>query len=649
MHSPTLASPILIGRHEVRNRVMCLPHDGAFVSRGLPDPEYAAYVARICENDGVGLFVLGGTAVHHNTWHNDRHLRLFDPDIVPPLRRMVLAAQAEGTRFVVQLGHLGREMRSREPLTPIWGPSEEASPTNGEVPRAMTGDDIAEARAAFVEAARIALLAGADGVEVHAAQGYLLHEFLSPWSNQRTDGYGGALGNRMRLVREILSEIRATLDPPILGMKISCLEEVEGGLTFDDVRNVVTRLGEEGLLDYVTLTVEQGFHNHMRDGGYPQGGLRGHTRELKAITGTPVVVSQRIVDGDVAADLIASGDADMVGVARALIADPAWASKAVRGEHRAIRPCVACAQDCRVSTSVSPIGCAVNPSFAVFEQGSRLRAVSGRVLVVGGGPAGCTAALRAADAGARVDLYDARPRLGGRIRLAGHAPNRTQFADYADYLEREVEGEAAIVPHLGRTVRPEDFGEAAYDLVVVAVGGAPYVPERVAAAHPGAVTVDALLTGDHVPAGGPYIVIDPNGEWPAANATEFLTECGLETYHVTDRSVLFERIPRESRDFLVRRLEEGPASPFVSARVTRDDAGFVLTSRLSGQRVRVAAEATVVWGGAARSNPADLDGWRRVGADVIAVGDAVSVRGLSRAVHEGYLAGSRIRSTSAPV
>jgi len=619
---------------------MLLPHAAGFMQAGHPTLDYARYLGEIAQRS-AGMVVMGGSSAHEASWVHKGEVRLFEDDIVDALRPLSAAVRASGSLFFVQLSHLGREARSFRPWFPLIAPTAEPSPRTGEVPVEMSQNLIAEVRRSYVRSTKNALAAGADGVEVQVAHGFLLNEFLSPWSNRRSDDYGGPLENRMRLLREILSDIRDVC-PNVVGIRVPAGEEIEGGVTWPEVLTVIRALQASELFDYVTVSVPNKPGQHVKDSSFPPGALRTFTRELRQAIDVPVIISQRIDSPELAQEILASGDADVVGIVRALIADPGWGEKALVGRPERIRPCIACLQDCRRGSSHEPIGCAVNPAFGKGEQPAKsLIRDRVRVVVVGAGPAGCEAALSAARIGARVVIFETASRAGGRARLAGLAPHRRTWVRYADYLQTAITQEERVETRFETTATVREILENEPSVIVLATGATP-VKAAVDAAIP-SVSPDELIAVGADPEWEHVLVVDQTGAWEAASAVETSAAKVRRVTYITPLERIGHRLPEECRPDLLARLRAAGVVCYASAVLRWEGSVPTVEVPLSNYVATLAPPDIVIWAGPASSrqelrSALSADN----GPRVIAIGDALAPRGLSMATQEGWETGSRI-------
>ncbi|MFN8557034.1 MAG: FAD-dependent oxidoreductase [Dehalococcoidia bacterium] len=437
-----LFEPIKLNRFTIRNRIAMLPHVTNLADGGFPSDASVAYYAERAKG-GVGMIIQESGQIMPAATLGPKSIRGWDPAVVPHARRVTEAVHQHGAHIVWQILHSGRQMASMWSREYIWAPSALRSPNAREVPHAMTKDDIKTAVRAYAQTARHAKLAGYDGVEIHSAHGYLPQQFMSPLANVRTDEYGGSLENRTRFVREVIEAVREELGPDlILGIRISGDEFAEGGLSIEEMDDIAPILEGTGCLDY--LNVSHCVYNGLSaatmipDMSWPQTAFVYLAERIKAaVDHTPVVTVGRIIDPVKAEEIIEQGQADMVGMVRALIADPELPNKAKAGAIDEVRYCIGCNQGCvgRGHAGFS-IGCLVNPVAGREFEWSELPVAEKKknVMVVGGGPAGMEAARVAALRGHNVTLYEKEPALGGAANLASAIPFRAEFGGLQKWL-----------------------------------------------------------------------------------------------------------------------------------------------------------------------------------------------------------------------
>lgn len=477
-----LLAPIKIKSMELPNRLVMPPmgtrlgNDDSTVSEAN-----LAYIKRRAQS-GAGLIITEITEVHPLGSGSPRSLAVWDDKYIPGLRRLADVVHAEGGKIAMQLHHTGREnvmlLRAGKAIGPSAIPSYRY-PHAG-VPREMTLEEIRETIDAFGAAAVRAKAADFDAVELHAAHGYLLMQFLSSHSNQRTDEYGGDFRTRARFMLECIREVRKQVgeDYPIF-LRLSCEECVINGYTVEDIRTIIPDLEQAGV-DVINVSfgthanaqVSIGTPNSTAPIEYEQGFKAWLARKVKEVTAMPIISVGRYTDPYFMNEVIARGDADMVAVARQHLADPDFLKNAQAGHPEDTLECLACNQGCieRLIYEQKSIRCAINP-----ETGQELirpegpAKVSRKVWVVGGGPAGLTAAFEAARLGHRVSLFEKEDELGGQIRFARQAPHKEIYGKWINTLSGLCR-KKGVEMHMNTEVTEEMIAQGKPDAVIVATG-----------------------------------------------------------------------------------------------------------------------------------------------------------------------------------
>ncbi|MFE5700953.1 FAD-dependent oxidoreductase [Rhodococcus koreensis] len=475
--------PIDLGAIRVKNRIVLTPHVSFLAENHLPSQRLVDYLEERAKG-GVGLITVEASSVHPSNVPYEGVLFAFDPKSVDGYSRIVEAVTAHGARCVLELSHKGAAAKSGILSgRPLLGPSGIPEASSLEVPRAMSLQDIADVRAGFALAAKHAVMAGFDGVEVHSTHGYLPQQFLSPLFNRRTDQYGGSLVNRMRFLTEVLDAVRSELgSEKALGVRLAGHELTPGGLETQDFAEIAVRLVDAGLVDYISVTASTHFsYNKIIPTVHaPAGTFVAYAHAIRSAIQerVPVIVAGKITTLAEAEAVISSGKADLVGMTRANIADPHLVRKTLSGEVDDVRPCVG-ANIC-ISHSVDrrPLSCGHNPTVS-RERESKKRegdirvalektAVTPRIGVIGGGISGLKAAETAARMGAQVTLFERERELGGALRyITVGSVERAPLLGIAQWL-------ADRVTKLGVTLR---LGESApggqsaeFDAWIVATG-----------------------------------------------------------------------------------------------------------------------------------------------------------------------------------
>ncbi len=491
-----LFQPIAINGLEIKNRIfMPAMHLNMAKNFIVSDRLVHFYAERA--RGGAGMITVGYATVDELSG-NPGNIGAHRDEFVPGLARLAAAIRENGARSAVQLNHAGRYNHSlflggRQPAAP----SAVASRLTKETPHELTLTEINEVIARFGQAAKRARDAGFDAVEILSGTGYLISEFLSPLTNKRTDRYGGSWENRMRFGLEVLCAVRLVVGPgfPLI-VRMNGNEFMEGGTSSAELREYAVRLSAEGA---DALSINAGWHEARVPqiaSKVPRGAFAYLARAIRERVSVPVIAGHRINDPGTARDLLADGVCDAVAMGRALIADPQLPEKARTRRERDVVHCVACGQGCFDNlVKMKHVECLCNPR-AGYEQvrdvGKTEKPL--KVMVVGGGAAGMSAAIAASERGHRVTLYEQSHAVGGQLHLAGAAPGRGEFAGLADDLSRQLELRGVEVV-LNREVDEALLDEAKPDAVVLATGGKAITPPISGAALPHVVQAWDVLDG----------------------------------------------------------------------------------------------------------------------------------------------------------
>lgn len=533
-----LFEPIEVGGVTLPNRIVRTAH-------GMPHDEagLTAYLATRAKG-GVAMQTISATSVHPSAQFSA--LRLWEDDVIPMLSRVGDAVHEHGGKLFHQIFHPGAAHYPQAEAREYWGASEITNPMTGIVPHAISKAQIDDLVAHFAAAARRVREAGLDGVDIHASSGYLLHEFISPALNQRTDEYGGSPENRVRLLIEVIEAIRAEVGTSdfAVGVRLPNEDHVPGGLTPDLVRTIAETI--DPLVDYTSLHMGAywRFHKLIAPTDDPLGVEMPANNLITPGITKPTIVVGRIATLDHANHIVTSGQGDMVSMVRALMADPELVNKAKRGEEARIRPCLGTNQGC-VGRSFQGLGlsCVVNVANGreaeVSQEPEGPTDSPKNILVVGGGPAGMQFARAATLRGHRVTIHEATKQLGGQINMAAAAPRRGDLGAITGWLKDELEL-LQVRTHLNSLVDLDMVKELNPDEVVIATGGTPrtdgYQVSTPAAPIPGHdlphvhTSWDLFGHGDRFEVEGPALVYDDSGSFEAISTAELLLGKGV---HVT--------------------------------------------------------------------------------------------------------------------
>jgi 2,4-dienoyl-CoA reductase (NADPH2) len=504
---PHLLSPLDLGFTTLKNRVIM-----GSMHTGLEDRFYnygklaAFYRERAA--GGVGLIVTGGISPNRQGWLLPLGGTLNFLGDVPNHRRVTRAVHEEGGKILMQILHAGRY--GYQPF--VVSASAIKSPISKFKPKELDERGIEATIRAYVRCAKLAKLAGYDGVEVMGSEGYLLNQFLCARVNKRTDAWGGPIENRMRLAVEVVRRIRAAVGPAfILMYRHSVLDLVEGGNTWEEVVTVARALEAAGV---TILNTGYGWHEARVPTivtSVPRAAFASVAGRLRREVSIPVVASNRINMPREAEDILAHGDADMVSMARPFLADAAFVAKAASGRADEINTCIGCNQACLDHTfSNKRASCLVNPRAChetelVYARTSKPR----RIAVVGAGPAGLSAATVAAERGHMVTLFDAADKVGGQFKVAMQIPGKEEFAETIRYFTRKLETTGVDVRLNRRVTRTELLADG-FDEVIVATGVRMRMPAIPGIEHPKVLSYLSVLR-DKAPVGKRVAIIGAGG------------------------------------------------------------------------------------------------------------------------------------------
>ncbi|WP_338891080.1 NADPH-dependent 2,4-dienoyl-CoA reductase [Rhodococcus sovatensis] len=514
---PNLLSPLNIGRTSLKNRVIMGSIHTGLEDRARDTGRLAEYFAERARG-GVALIVTGGYAPNRTGWLLPFGAKLTNRLEARRHRTITDAVHREGGKIALQILHAGRY--SYQPFS--VSASSIKAPINPFRPRRLTSRGVRWQIRNYVRCARLAQSAGYDGVEIMGGEGYFINQFLSERTNHRRDEWGGSPSNRRRIAVEISQQIREAVGQDFLIVfRLSMADLVEGGQSWDDIVALAQELERVGV-DIINTDI--GWHESRVPTivtSVPRAAFADITGKLDKHVSIPVAASNRINMPDIAEDILERGDAQLICMARPMLADPFWVRKAEADAADSINTCIACNQACLDHAFVhKTVSCLVNPRAG---REIELQLLPTRrpkkVAVVGGGPAGLSAALESARRGHAVSLFEARPTLGGQFGIAQRIPGKEEFAETIRYFTNALK-DADVAVHLGHRVTANELRNGDFDEVVVATGVVPRIPSIPGIDHPSVLSY-AEVVEDGRPVGERVAVIGAGGI--GVDISEFLT------------------------------------------------------------------------------------------------------------------------------
>jgi 2,4-dienoyl-CoA reductase (NADPH2) len=642
-----LWSPLRVGPVEVRNRIVFSAHLTNYAREGRPTRQHAAYYAARAAG-GAGLIVTEEHSTHPTDWPYEKLIHGFHRDVIPGYRLITDAVHRHRTPIFAQINHNGGQASSMYSRLPVWAPSPVADPLFREVPKAVTAAEIEEIVAGYATVAEHCAEGGFDGIELQCSHSSIVRGFLSPATNLRTDGYGGSLANRARLMLEIIAAVRKVIGGRLaLGVRICGDELIEHGTTIDDAVEVARMVEATGQVDYVNTSIgvataslfaiEASMH-------IPPGYALFVPSAIRKAVELPVVGVGRFKDPLQAERALAEGHCDLVGVVRGQIADAEFAAKARAGATDEIRLCLSCNQECVGRMGLNRwLGCIENPrtgreaSVPAPQPAPQPKSV----LVVGAGPAGLQAAIAAARRGHHVTVCERDTSAGGQVRLAATVPNRAELGDMIRNQLAECRRYGVTIEY-GVAVWPGLVAERRPDHVIVATGAEPQRPWWVPESATNVVDVRHVLDGSVQPSGS-VLVIDEIGFHHATSVAELLADRGCTVEIATPGMVVGQDlgITLDMENWWIRATDKGIVQRTDLVPMGIDGRTVTLLHHPTGENVTTTPDWVVL-----AVPPSPVEWLYRelvdAGVSVERVGDCVAPRRAHAAVVDGERAGAAV-------
>lgn len=637
MDFPLLLDATNIGSMELRNRIVMAPMITNLAGfNGQVTKKQIDYYAERAMG-GVGLIDVAWACVDKWPIKKFGCLYIDSDEYIRDLERLTRTVHRFGTKIALQLSHSGRQISPEEAQGRLAVSASDVSCCyNGKMveSRALTYEEIEHFIDSFALGAYRAKRAGFDAVELHGASGYLIAQFLSPFTNKRKDRYGGNFSGRMRFPLEVLKSTRDLVgeDFPII-FRISGDEFVDEGLKLEDTKKIGMKLEKEGIdAIHVTAGLFETYHLAMPPFYASRGCFLNLSEGIKQVVDIPVIGVGRINDSAFAEDALREGRADLIAMGRALLADPALPNKTAHKKVQNIRKCIACNRCVMAISQTLHIRCAINARAGV-ESETRLVHVADpkRVLVIGGGPAGMEAARVASLRGHEVILLEKNKKLGGQLLLSTKAPGKDELKNELDYCTSQLNN-SDIEIHTGYDCTADNVKEYDPNSIIMATGARPCVPS-IPGIDQSIVHTAWDVLGEKVRVGNRVVIA--GGGIVGCETAEFLHEKSEEI-------VLIELLPELaltaepfSRIYLLNRLEDQGVETMTGSKIVEIGNDCVIVMDKHGAREQKETDSVVLAMGSIPNNELVMSLMKLVD-NLIVVGDCVRPRFMIDAIHEGF-------------
>ena len=638
---PKLFSHGCIGNLKVKNRIVFAPISTNLASvTGEVTKRLIEHYHRIAQG-GAGLIIVENACVHFPEGrHGATQPRIDSDEFMPGLYHLAQAIHQAGAKACIELTHPGGAADPKITKTKPIAPSSVPMRADGTVPRELTKDEIEELACIFGEAALRARKALFDMVEIQAGHGLLINQFLSPLTNKRKDEYGSSLDGRLRFPKMIIEKMKeyAGEDFPV-SVRLGVEEFTEGGIRISEGKIIAKRLSEAGA-DAIHVTLgKTDREKRLEPMPYPQGWRTYLAEEVRSEVDVPVITVGVIREPWFAEKILEEGKADYVALGRALIADPEWPLKAMRGEEKSIRRCVSC-NECVMARHYEglPIRCSLNPTVDLDRMLSKIEKteIRRRIMVIGGGPAGMEAARICALRGHEVHLYEREVELGGALNMASKIPGKEKLKWIVEYYLHEL-SRLGVHVRLGRPAGKREAEELKPDVIILAAGAEPVIPDIPGVKNSNVVSAQDVLKGKVmmknrrvVVIGGGLIGLET--AWYLASKENDVTV--LKRYETISKS-----IEPLYASYLLSELERHKVKIIFKVKVKAIKPDSVIAENTEGESINVPADWVVLARGLKPSSAIikELEGY-----EVHVIGDCLKPRRIYNAISEGFAAAQRI-------
>ncbi|MBC2717879.1 MAG: FAD-dependent oxidoreductase [Desulfobacteraceae bacterium] len=639
---PHLFSPLTIGSMQLKNRaVMPAMGTGYANMDSTVSDRLIQYLARRAQG-GTGLIITEVTAVNPRGKGFLNELGIWNDDFIKTLSKIPDAIHWEGGKVAIQLHHAGRETFPQAAGGMPEAPSAIPSVIFNQPCEMMSIERIHEVINDFADAAVRAQTAGFDSIELHGAHGYLLNQFLSPFSNQREDEYGGSEENRFRFVIEVIAATRNAVGPeyPVI-IRITADELIKGGYTLESMVRLAPRLEEAGAS---AIHVSVGVYSSpggpsIASMDTPAGFNLFRAHAIRDVVNVPVIGVGRIADPEIAEKAISEKDADLISFGRQHLADPDFINKIQLNDLSNIRPCVACNQGCieRMSLEMKSATCSFNPECGQEFRGAPTKVKKPlNVWVVGAGPAGLSAALAASKRGHVVEIFEQEDVPGGQMRSVSKPPNKEVFWSWVEWAVRQLNQSGVLIRHKNK-VTQEMFAQGKPDAVIMATGAYPVTAPIPGIDSPHVSDAREVLMGK-VEISGPAAILGAG--YVGMETADFLLDKGIKTAVLEMQPLPPVGNYTSHGYWLHKRLKKGGGKLILGAKVTRITQDAVQFIKEDEEQTLSFTSVITAMGAQSDTQLSDVLG--KLNIRHVIVGDAKSPRRILEAIHEGHRAGSEI-------